>query len=98
MNNIIEAYHGALKRGVQPLRGFQGMRADYATSKGIEVLRMIRRGHCILQASGATGETRFVNKHFGLATSGIDSSWVRLALSKSMQQSRHVPFRCEASV
>ena len=29
---------------------------------------MIRRGHCILRTPGATGETRFVNQLFGLAT------------------------------
>ena len=29
---------------------------------------MIRRSHCILRTPGATGETRFVNQLFGLAT------------------------------
>jgi hypothetical protein len=31
-----------------------------------EVMRMIRRGHCILTESKATGEIRPVNKHFRL--------------------------------
>jgi hypothetical protein len=30
-------------------------------------MRMIRRGHFILQASGVTGEIRLVNQPFGLA-------------------------------
>ncbi len=66
-NNIIEADHGALKRVIRPTRGFQRMRPAYASLKGIEVMRMIRRGHCILQAAGTTGEIRLVNHLFGLA-------------------------------
>ena len=30
--------------------------------------RMIRRGHCMLPESGATGEIRLVNQLFGIAT------------------------------
>jgi len=67
LNNIIEADHGALKRVIRPTRGFQTMKAAAATLKGFEVMRMIRRGHCTLQASGTTGEIRLVNQLFGLA-------------------------------
>jgi transposase, IS6 family len=67
LNNIIEADHGALKRVIRPTRGFQRMKTAYATIKGFEVMRMIRRGHCILRTPGATGEIRFVNELFGLA-------------------------------
>jgi transposase-like protein len=67
LNNVIEADHGALKRVIRPTRGFQRMRTASATLKGFEVMRMIRRGHCILQQSGATGEIRLVNQLFGLA-------------------------------
>jgi len=67
LNNIIEADHGALKRVVRPARGFQRMKTAYATLKGFEVMRMIRRGHCVLRKSGATGEVHFVNQLFGLA-------------------------------
>ena len=56
-NNIIEADHGALKRVIRPTRGFQRMRPAYASLKGIEVMRIIRRGHCILQAAGTTGKS-----------------------------------------
>ena len=38
-----------------------------ATIKGFEVMRMIRRRHCILIEPGVTGEVRFVNKLFDLA-------------------------------
>jgi IS6 family transposase len=67
LNNIIEADHGALKRVIRPTRGFQRMGTASATLKGFEVMRMIRRGHCILREPGTTGEVRFINQLFGLA-------------------------------
>ncbi len=67
LNNIIEADHGALKRVIRATRGFQRMKTAYTTIKGFEVMRLIRRGHCILRELGATGEVRFVNHLFGLA-------------------------------
>jgi transposase-like protein len=67
LNNIIEADHGALKRVIRPTRGFQRMKTASATIKGFEVMRMIRRGHCVLTQPGATGEIRLVNQLFGLA-------------------------------
>ena len=67
LNNIIEADHGALKRVIRPTRGFQSMKTARAAIKGFEVMRMIRRGHYILQASGVTGEIRLINQVFGLA-------------------------------
>lgn len=67
MNNIIEADHGALKRVIPPTRGFQTMKTAAATLKGFEVMRMIRRGHCILRQAGPTGEIRLINQLFDLA-------------------------------
>jgi transposase-like protein len=57
----------ALKRVIRPTRGFQRMKTASATLKGFEVMRMIRRGHCVLTQPGATGEIRLVNQLFGLA-------------------------------
>jgi transposase, IS6 family len=37
------------------------MKTARATIKGFELMRMIRRGHCILQQSGATGEIPLIN-------------------------------------
>jgi IS6 family transposase len=68
LNTIIEADHGALKRMIRPARGFQRMKTASATSKGFEVMRMIRRGHCVLSHSGVAGEIRLVSQLFGLAT------------------------------
>ena len=67
LNNILEADHGALKRVIRPTRGFQTMKTAGATLKGFEVMRMVRRGHCIGRGHRATGEIRLVNQLFGLA-------------------------------
>ena len=67
LNNIIEADHGALKRVIRPTRGFQTMKTAAATLAGFEIMRMIRRGHCIQRERRATGEIRLVNQLFGLA-------------------------------
>jgi transposase-like protein len=67
LNNLLEADHGALKRVIRPTRGFQSMKTAGATLKGFEIMRMIRRGHCIQRERRATGEIRLVNQLFGLA-------------------------------
>ena len=67
LNNIIEADHGALKRMIRPTRGFQRMKTASPTLKGFEVMRMVRRDHCMLRHAGVTGEIGLVNQLFGLA-------------------------------
>ncbi|KLK92187.1 hypothetical protein AA309_15860 [Microvirga vignae] len=52
---------------IRPARRFQRMTAAYAAIKCFEVIRMIRRGHCILQQPGAAGKIRLVKPIFGLA-------------------------------
>jgi len=66
LNNIIEADHGALKRVIHPTRGFQTMKTASATIKGFEVMRMIRRGHCLTCKPQVKDEIRFVNKLFDI--------------------------------
>src|SRR5678815_2193391 len=56
LNNRIEADHGALNRLIRPTKGFQSMKTAYATIKGFEIMRMIRRRHCTLIEPGVTGE------------------------------------------
>ncbi len=67
LNNIIEADHGALKQVVRPTRGFQTMKTATATIKGFEIMRMIRRGHCLTCKRGVQNEVRFVSSLFGVA-------------------------------
>jgi len=67
LNNIIEADHGALKRVIKPTRGFQKMKTAIATIKGFEIMRMIRRGHCLTCRTGVHNEIRFANQLFQVA-------------------------------
>src|ERR1700691_1191248 len=66
LNNIIEANHGALKRVIRPTRGFQTMKTAAATMKGFEMMRMIRRGHCLTCKPHGKDEVHFVNKLFDI--------------------------------
>jgi len=68
LNNIIEADHGALKKVIKPARGFQTIKTASATIKGFEVMRMIRRGHCITCRPHMKDEVRFINKLFDILT------------------------------
>jgi len=43
-NNIIECDHGKLKRIINATLGFKSMKTAYATIKGIEVMRALRKG------------------------------------------------------
>ena len=43
------------------------MKTAAATLKGFEIMRMIRRGHCIQRDRQAKGEIRLVIQLFGLA-------------------------------
>src|SRR3546814_12780567 len=52
LNNVIEADHGKLKILIKPVRGFKSITTAYATLKGFEVMRALRKGqarHCCLQ-------------------------------------------------
>lgn len=42
--NEIECGHGKLKRIINPMLGFESMKTAYATIKGIEVMRALRKG------------------------------------------------------
>ena len=67
LNNIIDADHGGLKRMIPPTRGFQTMTTASATIKGFEVMRMIRRCHCLLCKPKVAGKIQFINKLFDVA-------------------------------
>ena len=71
LNNVIEADHGKLKQLIRPVRGFKTLKSAYATIKGFEVMRALRKG----QASAFNitrdirGEARIVERAFGLGVS-----------------------------
>ena len=73
LNNVIEADHGKLKQLIRPVRGFKTLKTAYATIKGFEVMRALRKG----QASAFNiprdirGEARIVERAFGLGVSAL---------------------------
>jgi transposase-like protein len=46
--------------------GFKSAKTAYATLKGIEVMRMMRKLQCILLRPGVAAEVKFFNKLFGV--------------------------------
>ncbi len=67
LNNIIEADHGGLKRVIKPTRGFQTIKSASTTIKGFEIMRMIKRRHCLICKPKVSGEIHFINKLFEIA-------------------------------
>lgn len=68
MNNRVEAEHGKLKRVIRPTLGFKSMKTAYATLKGFEVMRALKKRQAALwqYQPGIEGEVRLVERAFGL--------------------------------
>ena len=66
LNNRIESDHAALKRITDPEKGLSSLSTAKATLKGIEAIRMIKRGHVIDPPANTTGEVRLLNELFEL--------------------------------
>ena len=60
LNNVVEADHGKLKLLLGPVRGFKTLKTAYATLKGFEVMRALRKGQARAFAlqGGIIGEAR----------------------------------------
>ena len=70
LNNQLEADYGAIKRRIRSMLGFKSLKTAYATLKGVEVMRMIRKRQCILLKAGVASERQFFNKLFGVYAYG----------------------------
>ncbi len=44
------------------------MKSAMSTIKGFEIMRLIRRGHCLTCKRGAKNEALFINSLFGIAS------------------------------
>ena len=55
LNNVVEADHGKLKQLIGPARGFKTLKTAYATIKGFEVMRALRKGWTHLPSSCRAG-------------------------------------------
>ena len=66
-NNVIECDHGKLKRIIRATLGFKSMKTAYATIKGIEVMRALRKGQASSFYYGQPqGEVYLINRVFSL--------------------------------
>ncbi len=68
LNNVVEADHGKLKRLIRPTLGFKSMKTAYATIKGFEVMRALkkRQAHGFNFTDDIKGEIRIIERAFGL--------------------------------
>ena len=57
-------------RFIRPVRGFKTLKTAYATIKGLEVMRALRKGQARMFAiqGGIAGEARIVERAFGVGT------------------------------
>ena len=68
LNNPLEADHGKLKRLIRPTLGFPPLRTAFATIRGFEVMRALKKGQSSLfrYLPGVVGEVSLVHRAFGL--------------------------------
>ena len=80
LNNVIEADHGKLKLLIRPVRGFKTMKTAYATIKGFEVMRALRKGQAGIFnfQGGIVGEARIVERAFGLGPCALTEAMALL--------------------
>ncbi len=83
LNNVVEADHGKLRQLIRPVRGFKTLKTAYATIKGFEVMRALRKGQAaIFNLTGdVRGEARIVERAFGIGPSALTEAPVLLAQS-----------------
>ena len=71
LNNVVEADHGKLKQLIRPVRGFKTLKTAYATIKGFEVRRALRKGQA---THDIRGEARIVERAFGLGPCALSEA------------------------
>jgi transposase, IS6 family len=90
LNNIVESDHGKLKRIIKPTLGFKSMKTAYATIKGFEVMRSLKKGQGSIYRiqEGITGEIRLVERCFNIGKCALADAMDMLAdaLQKEQKQ------------
>jgi transposase-like protein len=73
LNNIVAADHGKLKQLIRPVRGFKSLKTAYATIKGFEVMRALRKGQATIfdLTRDILGEASLVERAFGLGACAL---------------------------
>ncbi|WP_235680989.1 IS6 family transposase [Agrobacterium vitis] len=87
LNNVVEADHGKLKQLIRPVRGFKTLKTAYATIKGFEVMRALRKGQAaIFNLTGdIRGEARIVERTFGIGPGALTEAVALLAQNLESQ-------------
>lgn len=64
LNNVIKTDHGKLKQLIRLGRGFKTVKTAYATIKGFEVMRPLRKGQATMlnRTRDLCGEARIVER------------------------------------
>ena len=64
----MESDHGKLKRLIKPTLGFKSMKTAYATIKGFEVMRMLKKGRLNIWTGdlGLIGDIRLIERQFAI--------------------------------
>ena len=80
LNNVVEADHGKLKQLIRPVRGFKTLKTAYATLKGFEVMRALRKGQAAAFSiqDGIVGETRIVERALGIGPCALSEAMALL--------------------
>jgi hypothetical protein len=76
LSNVGEADHGKPKLLIRPIRGFKTLKTAYATIKGFEVMRALRKGQAAAFniTRDICGEARIVGRAFGLGDCALSEA------------------------
>ena len=98
LNNFIEADHGKRKQLIRPARGFKKMKTIYATIKGFEVMRTLKKGQgrCFDFQGGIKGEVRMIERAFGLGPCAMSEVMGRFKFEAQRLERSGFERRCQA--
>ena len=79
---MVEADHGKLKPLIRPVRGFKTLPTAYATIKGLEVMRALRKEQAAAfnLTRDMLGEARMIERAFGVGADAVQFINQRLEL------------------
>jgi hypothetical protein len=89
LNNVVEADHGKLKQLIRPARGFKTLKTAYATIRGFEVMRALRKGQAAIYNLRATSAAKRASSNAPLESAPLRSrrpsrSSVRRSISRPL--------------
>ncbi len=87
LNNVVEAHHGKLKQLIRPVRGFKTLKTAYATIRGFEVMRALRKDQAAIcnLTQDIRGEARIVERAFGIGASALAEAVALIGESLELQ-------------